>query len=429
MTVPESITPDVTTGHVGDHLELHEWFNNYSTIIVGPDGTGADIATALADAHAAGAGNVKVMGTSYSIGGAAGTAALEISLPTVSLDLGGATINYTGDGICLRVRMDPYTIDNAGSVRNGTIDGAGAGAGAIGIQTGSVIGFGWYGVDVNNFDKAGSVNWDQYNEAASTWMERCRFSNCDSRNGTVEWQWRSHADSSSFLYNDYSDCRFDTGAGQTAFKTIAPAQVFDASLFGFRGNVNNGGTVFNLAGTSIIRPHMAFTVEQTNGLTGVLFAPGSAQILYPKGSFTVINFPDFDTGRTYVDYEGRGGDVRLDAHIVDTIETPYQALGLSVGTDHLGAFAAVYDGGDGAGFSLLKVGFEETLSEARVAARLDSVTIAETGFRPGNFSVGSHPAANSVEAGTMIYIVDIAGGTPVWSDGTDWRDAMGTVVL
>lgn len=429
-TLITAIIPGVTIGHIGDHLLLHDFFNAYNTILVPAGAAGSVIADALADAHAEGYGTVKLEGDSYTLGGAAGTVALDIYLPMINLDLNGATINYTGDGICLRKRMDPFTIENAGYVANGTIDGAGAGDGAIGIQTGAVIRAGWIGVSVENFEGVGSVNWDQYNEAANTWMERCRFERCDSRNGSVCWQWRAHATSPSFLYNDYSDCRFDGRTGQTVFKTITPAQVFDANLFGFRGNVIRGTTVFDLAGTSIIRPNMAFSVEQTDlTTTAVLFAPGSGQILYGKGMFTVVNFPDFDTGRTFVDYEGRGEDVRLDVLVSDTLETPYQALGLSVSVNHLGAFAAVYDGGVGAGFSLLKVGFGDSLGDARVAARLDSVTVAETGFSPGEFSTGSHPAANNVPRGTMIYIVDVAGGIPVFSDGTNWRDAAGTVLF
>jgi hypothetical protein len=34
-----------------------------------------------------------------------------------------------------------------------------------------------------------------------------------------------------------------------------------------------------------------------------------------------------------------------------------------------------------------------------------------------------------VPRGTMIYIVDVAGGVPVFSDGTNWRDAAGTVLF
>ncbi len=428
MTVPEVIVPDVTTGHNGDHIELHEWFNNYTTIIVGPDGTGSDIADALADAHAAGGGNVKLMGTAYSIGGLVGTAALDISLPTVSLDLNGATISYTGAGICLRVRMDPFTITNAGRVRNGVIDGTGAAAGAIGIQTGAVIGFGWDGVSVNNFDKAGSINWDCYNEAAGTWMERCRFSRCDSRNGTVAWNFRAHASSTSFLYNDFSDCRFDSSApGQTSIKTTAPAQLFDC-VFGFRGNVLNGATVFNLGSISILRPMMTFSVEQTDVVTtAVLFAPGSDQIRYPRGSHVIVNFPGYDTDRQVADYEDRGELVTFDPFIVSTVEAPLHGFGLSVSANHYGTWAAVYDGGVGADFALLKVPFGGTLADARVAAQLDSITKAEIGFRPGVFTSGGRPAAGDVPAGTMIYISDVAGGIPVWSTGTAWHDAAGNV--
>lgn len=424
MTLPESISPG-DTGHIGDHDEIHTWLNNWTTDIIGPDGTGADIAAALGVAHARGYGTVKCEGDSYTIGGAG--VALDIYLPTVNLDLGGATIFYTGSGICLRKRMDPFTIANAGYVANGTIDGSGASDGAIGIQTGAVIRAGWEGVTVQNFDGIGSVNWDQYNEAANTWMERCRFERCDSRNGTAQWQWRAHASSPSFLYNDYSDCRYDGKTGQTSIKTTAPAQLFDCDL-GFRGNVIRGTTVFDLATTSILRPRMAFSVEQTDlTTTAVLFAPGSGQILYPRGSFVIVNFPDYDDAREMLDYEGRGETISLDPIIVNQIEGPLQGFGLTIGTDQLGTWTAVYDGGAGADFAVIKVPFGGTLADGRVAAQLDSVTKAEIGFRPGDFTSGGRPAATDVPRGTMIYVNDVAGGIPVWSDGTDWRDAAGTV--
>ncbi len=427
-TLITSIIPGVTLGHIGDHLLLHEFFNAYNTILVPAGAAGSVIADALADAHAEGYGTVKLEGDSYTIGGAVSTVALDIYLPTINLDLNGATIFYTGDGVCLRKRMDPFTITNAGYVANGTIDGSGAGPGAIGIQTGAVIRAGWIGVTVENFEASGSINWDQYNEDANTWMERCYFHGCDSRNGFIEWGWRAHATSPSFLYNDYNDCRFDTvAADQTAFKSTAPAQVFDANLFGFRGNINGGGTVFDLAGTSILRPNMAFSVEQTIGLDAVLFAPGSGQILYPRGSFAIINFPDFDEARQPVDFEDRGEDVTLESVAVSTIEAPVHGFGLSISAGSLGTWAAVYDGGVGADFALLKIPFGGGLADARVAAQLDSITKAEIGFRPGDFTSGSRPLATLVDRGTMIYINDVDGGIPVWSDGTDWRNAAGDI--
>jgi hypothetical protein len=405
---------------------MGKWLNDYTEIIIGPDGTQADIADAIADVEAAGNGRVKLMGTAYTATGAAGTVAFSITKPGVEFDLGGATITYTGAGVCLRVRMDPFTITNAGAVRNGTIDGTGSTAGAVGIETGCVVGHGWEGVNVNNFSGAGSINWWFNNAIASTWMERCRFSRCDSRNGRYSYRASAHASSPSFLYNDFSDCRFDTGSGQTFLKTDDPTQIFD-SYFGFRGNVNDGGTVFDLAGTSLVRPTGHFTVEQTNGLTAVLFAPGSDQIRYPRGTFEIINFPAYDTARQVTDYEDRGELVTFDPRIVSTIEAPLQGFGLSVGVSQLGTWTAVYDGGVGSDFALLKVPFGGSLATARVAAQLDSVTRAEIGFKPGAFTSGSRPAATAVPVGTMIYITDVSNGIPVWSDGTVWRNAAGVV--
>lgn len=430
---PEAIIPEgspgATTGGIFAHEEAgRRWNAARRVIYIGPTGTEADIADALADAHDAGHGKVVLTGSSYEITGLADPA-LDIYLPTIELDLGGAVLNYTGDDRCLRVRMNPFTITNAGKVHNGTIDGSDAGPGAVGIETGSVIRHRWEGVTVRNFDKAGSVNWDWYNSQPDSWTERCVVQGCDSRNGTVDWQFRAVASSPSYLYQCFADARFDTGAGQTAIKTIAPAQLFDCE-FGFRGNVNDGGTVFDLAPVSILRPvGKPFSVEQTSGLDADLFAPGSAQLLYPRGTWAINNFPFYDNDRRVADYQGKGETVTMDLIVGNTLERPYQALGLVVSVNQLGLYAAVYDGGLGSDFSLMKIPFGGNLEDGRVVASLDSVTSAEIGFSPGSFTLGSVPGASLVPEGTMIYINDAGAGKPAWSDGTNWRDAAGAVLV
>lgn len=426
---PETIVPEgapgATTGHDGVHEDLSAWWNNYTIYEIGPDGTQADIAQALIDAHAAGYGTVRLMGTAYTATGAAGTAAFDITLPTVNLDLGGATITYTGSGICLRKRMDPMTNAKAGFVVNGTIDGTGAAAGAVGIESGNVVGASWDGVVVQNFTGAGSVGWDFRNSAAPTvgWMERCRFV-VDSRNNKICYRFRADSGQSSYLYNDFADMRFNVDAGQTAFQTVSPSQVFDCQL-NLRGNVDNAGTIFDLAGDSVVRPRCHITIEQTNGTGAVLFASGSAQFAYPSGTFQVNNFPSYDAGLVFVDYEDRGVDAVFDPKIVSSPQEPLHAMGLTVASGSLGAFVSVYDGGVGADFALVKIPFGGSFADGRVAAQLDSVTRAEIGFRPGVFTSGSRPAANSVPEGTMIYISDL--DKPVWSTGVDWRDGTGAV--
>ena len=41
-------------------------------------------------------------------------------------------------------------------------------------------------------------------------------------------------------------------------------------------------------------------------------------------------------------------------------------------------------------------------------------------------ATGSRPSASSAGAGTMVY--DSTLSKPIWSDGTNWRDAAGTIV-
>lgn len=425
---PETIVGGVTTGHNGVHEDLAEWWNSQEgtgDIGVPAGATQSDIAAALALAHSRGFGRVRLHGDAYTATGGAGTVAFDISLPTVSLDMGGATITYTGSGVCVRTRMDPMTNTPAGLVSNGTIDGTGAGAGAVGFEMGQIVGAKRFGVTVQNFSGVGSVGWDFYNATVPSWMERCVFLACESRDNTIDYRFRAVASAPSFLYNNFADLRFNVGSGQTAFKTVAPAQLFDCFL-GWHGNVDDDGTIFDLAATSIIRPFCHITVEQTNGSGAILFAPGSDQMLYPDGVITAVNFPDDLTGRTIADYAGRGVDVVLAPKIVSQPQDPFQAFGLTIGSNTAGWFVTVYDGGVGSDLALLKIPFGGTLADGRIAAQLDSVTSCEVGFRPGNFSVGVRPAANNVPVGTGIYLVDLA--KPAWSDGTDWRDAAGTVV-
>lgn len=49
-----------------------------------------------------------------------------------------------------------------------------------------------------------------------------------------------------------------------------------------------------------------------------------------------------------------------------------------------------------------------------------------TGIQSGVFATGSRPSATTAGQGTMI--VDSTLNKPIWSDGTNWRDATGTVV-
>lgn len=44
-------------------------------------------------------------------------------------------------------------------------------------------------------------------------------------------------------------------------------------------------------------------------------------------------------------------------------------------------------------------------------------------FRVGQYSTGARPSASAAGAGAMIY--DTTLHIPLWSDGTDWRDAAG----
>jgi len=56
----------------------------------------------------------------------------------------------------------------------------------------------------------------------------------------------------------------------------------------------------------------------------------------------------------------------------------------------------------------------------------DSIRLMRGTFQIKTFTTAGRPAANAKGAGTMYY--DTTVSKPVWSDGTTWRDAMGTAV-
>ena len=51
---------------------------------------------------------------------------------------------------------------------------------------------------------------------------------------------------------------------------------------------------------------------------------------------------------------------------------------------------------------------------------------AGTAVQTGAVATGSRPSASTAGAGAMVF--DTTLNKPIWSDGTNWRDATGTTV-
>jgi hypothetical protein len=266
-TLITAITPNVTIGHIGDHLLLHEFFNAYNTILVPAGAAGSVIADALADAHAEGYGTVMLMGDSYTIGGGVGTVALDISLPTVNLDLNGATIFYTGDGVCLQFRMDPFTVDQAGHVRNGTIDGSGAGDGAIGVYSGDVIAAEFDDLVIQGFNGAGSLglvldnvtNWTELNK-----FRRVRIDDC-----TVCIRCSVSGGNNSFARNVW-DIHFNLHASQIGFQATDNALLYAQHGFWDGNAIGNDAVFIDMLDSAAISGHVDVEFERTGAFTGVI---------------------------------------------------------------------------------------------------------------------------------------------------------------
>jgi len=435
LLFPESIVPEgepgATTGGIAHHQQLGARLNAARhVVIIGPEGTESDIADALADANDRGYGTVVLAGDSYDVEGLADPA-FEVRSPRVVFDMGVSNLVYTGDGVCVGVRIDPFTVAKAGVLRGGFIDGTGAGDGAIGVQCNGAISLTIDGTFVSGFDGVDSANFDFFNDFyddLGTWTERGNI-RAESRNGTYCYRFRKHAAASpSFFYNDL-DLKFNVDSGQTALKTEAGVQVFDCG-FRFRGNVDNDGTIFDLASSSIVRPFCDITVEQTNGTGAVLWGGDGTQIAHPRGRMQVNGIASYGPPIIVPDWGGSGENAVIDQHGGDQFDAPFASFGIAYGPGILSPYATVYNGAEGNGWFVRARGFGQDLSDSIEVFGVtpSGLARAAVGFRPGNYSTTLRNAlgASAVPEGTMIW--DSTLKQPIWSDGSTWVDANGDAI-
>jgi hypothetical protein len=98
-----------------------------------------------------------------------------------------------------------------------------------------------------------------------------------------------------------------------------------------------------------------------------------------------------------------------------------QALNLPYPVIIGGSFAFIAGGPLGTGL-YLDSGFTSIISYSSGAVRLG----ANNAFATGQNITDNRPAAATVGVGAQFY--DTSLQKPIWSDGTNWRDAAGTIV-
>lgn len=294
MPHPETIVGGVTTGHNAVHEDLAEWWNSQEGTLrryVPAGATESDIASALADVHAAGGGVVELVGPAYT---ASSNPAFSITLPTVSLigqGSGATVINYTGSGDCIRVAPSPTTVVQMGQLARLTIDGSGAGAGAKGVRhidAGTTMAFD--DVVIRNFSGVGSVGCCIEN--VGLWNERAAGSRLQLLHNTVGLQLIGTGVNNSLFYHRWSDLRLNVGANQIGIQAKGTA-LLQGGDWNVLGNIDgNNGVFVDLADTAVWGGIFWFKGEQTVGTGGKGRQTGGSAYWAASGSFNATGCTD-----------------------------------------------------------------------------------------------------------------------------------------
>lgn len=404
--LPESITPEVTTGHVAHHLDLHEWFNNLSNIIIGPDGTEADIADALADLHAAGFGEVILMGSVYDVEGLADPA-FEITIPTVSLRsaAGGTVFNYSGTGDCISVRMADPDADQSGCVEGihviGThvVDGAqvvgNTNPDACGVHMGDVVGFTLR--DVWSYGFKGTSGKALWLDNQAYWTEQCEFDQVWLADSTHCLLLDVNGGNQSFEYNRFA-LRMNVNADQTGFTSRSSAFIRGGD-FNLKCNVTGNGRVGSVEGASLWVRVKADVKGEHNDAgvgTGIEVEAGSAfrvtgEVSLPSLACTNHNAPsvsptyqvlgsgqgsvdgnshDLGSGEK-ADLFGSGITARvIPVQVVDS-DSPYAANGFLHGAGVACPYVCMFDAANNA-FIVYALAFGDAPEAMREVFRIDA---------------------------------------------------------
>ena len=476
MVLPEAITGGVTTGHNAHHIELHTWLNDQTVFQVPAGGTEADIANALADAHAAGGGVVELLGPSYT---ASGNPAFSITKPTVSLRAQGSTttvISYTGVGDCFRITTNPFTVDQAGYLKGVSIHGSTAGANAVGVHMGDIVGFELDDVVIYGFDGAAGVG--LWLDNVTGWTERCRTSRVWLGDNRVGLLFTVQATGNiSFGYNQFTGLLLNVHSGQFGFVSRDSALVYGGSFEAIL-NVESGGQVGLVEdGSFWWRERVQIHGELMAG-TGVGITTASGATFNPTGDINLPGLPSSNANAESVaskhrirganiaqvsgNYSDKNGAVKanflgsgitadiLPSSMVDE-DSPYAMFGFLHGSTIDSPFVCMYDGASNA-FVIYRRGFGVLASAMVELFRVDSgghvfmvstspppppatgtATYATTGVfaTTGCLKTGTDITANrpsAVTAGFGAQWFDATLQKPIWSNGTVWKDAMGNVV-
>lgn len=461
--------PTLPTGLVGGEAGLVSWVNalnafhnTHRTYEVPAGASQADIATALADAHTAGGGDVKLMGNTYTASATAGNAAFEITLPTVRFDLGGSTITFTGAGECIRVQPTPFTVEQGAQVRNGKIDGGGASNGATGIRLVDATAVVLADLIVDSFDGVGSTNLTLETTSVHNQTERTLIMGVHLNNGTVDLRIKgSGTGLPSFARTMCVDLMMNSVSGQTTVLIEGGAYLYDSYL-GLRGNVAAGCILVDCVSGGAQHNRLDFGFETSGACTRFKMHATNFGAFEGSGQVSCVGgFTDnisTNTKRLLL----RGGDAinqQVTPHdavgalgvagpvantypmLIDNIDDPIAAFGVLVGADIRSMYAVAYAGNAGNGFVVYKRFAGGALDEVwhfnvdggmtilnDTALYRESAGVLKTlgCFKTGTDVTASRPSAAT--AGFAAQWFDATLQKPIWSNGTVWKDAMGNTV-
>lgn len=351
----------------------------------------------------------------------------------------GSVLSYTGTGIA--IQHSPATADygTRAGLHDVQIIGTSA-AGATGVEVSDAYGFGFERVVVRDFTAGCGVRLhNKLRWTEGTYAEDLAVRNCAT--GIAFNRTASSGASNSFGHTDFLRVSINVPASGTGFyvgETTDACLIYD-SILNVVMWVASGGTGYKIgAGSTVNQSIVNWHGELESGATGVTGVNNAGTVTvigrYAEGFGTSNTFGAFKvlpmlrsqdwaqgadgSGYTYHQALTNSPDTNHDATFGF-----YEASGIS------SPYVSMYEGAGNA-LKVLRVNFGTKVTAGTTAQLMlldkDGHMWVMSTIGTGSGATASRPSASTVGAASMWY--DTTLHKPIWSDGTSWRDATGTVV-
>lgn len=460
---PEAIVNGVTPTHnTVVHADLARWWNHRRDPLNALDpefgivGDGADESAALADFYAAGVATGRPLHFPKPPVAYGYASDLDWDDNTVSvIGAGSGLVTLQAIGTArINIRPATFTATQGPSIGGFTVQGDGT-AGGTGIYTGDITGYHFDDIVVQGFTGAGAIG---IHVATDTQTEINVWERLHLNGNTIGIKWTNSSPSlNSLARNNFHRLHINVNAGQTGWMMRDNGNLY-TSVLNITGNMAGAGTFFDIGDTATINGcFIDIGMEQTSGSGGIPYTVATTAFVFGYGvarfeNFSgwtgaisggarhspgwrimgpeaVVNAVDSQVEGQIANFLGSGNAGNVHPVLWDSAQDPYATVGFITGTNIRSPFVVMYDSPASA-FMVYKVGAGGAPNALTEVFRggANGVLTALVGFRPGRFSTAGRNALGAATVGEGVEVYDTTLHKPVWSDGSAWRDAAGTVV-